>query len=90
MDGTNTYSATEARAKLGKLLRRVRNGERIVISYRGSAVAEMRPPERTATTEERVRELEARGILRPALRPGRIEPLARVPGALDRFLASRA
>lgn len=84
-----TYSAYEAKARFSELLRRVRRGERIIISYQGQAVAEVRPLETPHSVESRVRELEERGILRPPTGRGTLEPLARVPGALERFLESR-
>ena len=38
------YSAREARTRFAELLRRVRSGETVAISYRGASIAEMRPP----------------------------------------------
>lgn len=84
-----TYSAHEAKAKFSELLRHVRRGQRVIISYQGVEVAEMRPLQREPTTEQRVRDLESRGILRPAAREGGLAPLRRVPRGLERFLASR-
>lgn len=37
------YTAREARARFAELLRRVRNGETVAVSYRGAPVAEIRP-----------------------------------------------
>ena len=39
------YSAYDAKARFSELLRAVMDGERVVISYRGKPVAEMRPLE---------------------------------------------
>lgn len=38
------YTAREARARFAELLRRVRNGETVAVSYRGAPVAEIRRP----------------------------------------------
>ena len=38
-----TYSAHEAKARFAEMLRRVRSGETVTVSYRGEAVAEVRP-----------------------------------------------
>ena len=37
------YTAREARTRFAELLRRVRNGETVAVSYRGAPVAEIRP-----------------------------------------------
>jgi len=86
-----TYSLYDAKAKLSEIVRRVREGDTITISYRGKPVAEIRPiPERQQTLEERIRELEERGVIvRAATRRGKLRPSARRPGALKRFLAER-
>ncbi|MGH7644800.1 MAG: type II toxin-antitoxin system Phd/YefM family antitoxin [Gemmatimonadales bacterium] len=85
-----TYSLYDAKAKLSEILRRVREGDTVTITYRGEPVAEMRPIRRTARTlEERLHELEQRGVLVRARRRGRLRPIARRPGALARFLRER-
>ena len=38
------YTAREARTRFAELLRRVRSGETVTVSYRGAPIAEMRPP----------------------------------------------
>lgn len=85
-----TYSTYEAKAKFSEILRKVRQGQRIVISYHGRDVAEIRPLERQATIEETVKELEQDGVL--SAKPptnGKLAPIATKPGALSRFLESR-
>ena len=37
------YSATEARARFSEVLRHVRAGKTVIVSYRGAPVAEIRP-----------------------------------------------
>jgi prevent-host-death family protein len=85
------YSAREARAKLSEILRRVQAGQRVGISYRGKLVAEVMPVALAGETlAERLKRLEAQGVLVPAKQPGKpISRIARRPGALKRFLASR-
>lgn len=85
------YSTYEAKAKLSEILRKVRAGQRVGISYRGELVAEVAPvaPVRE-TFANRVKRLEAQGVIVPAKNPGKPFPrIARRPGALKRFLATR-
>ena len=59
-----TYSASEARTRFSEVMRRVRNGDSVVVNYRGEPVAEIRPLEKRAQTlEKRPRELERRSVL---------------------------
>lgn len=85
------YSTHEAKARFSELLRLVRSGQAVAISDRGEPVAEIRSLEpKQQTIEERLDELERRGILVRS-RDER-KPRAAVthrPGALDRFLAER-
>ena len=84
------YSAYEAKAKFSEILRKVKAGQRVIISYRGEEVAEIRPLETSRSLEASLRQLEADGILSsPTRQPGHLAPVARRPGALDRFLESR-
>ena len=84
------YSTYEAKARFSEILRKVRQGESVYISYRGKEVAEIRPVQEETTVEERIERLEQRGIVtaRPP-EPIRLRPLTRSPGALQRFLDSR-
>ncbi len=84
------YSTYEAKAKFSEILRKVRAGDRVLISYRGETVAEIRPVEKVESIEEKIRQLRAEGVLGPeAERKGELRPIARRPGALKRFLESR-
>ena len=90
------YSLYDAKAKLSALVRQVREGRTIVITVHGEPAAELRPIEKVAPTRslaETLTELEARGELSPTVRkPGEtlgLQPLARRPGALKRFLEER-
>lgn len=88
---SNVYTAYEAKARFSELLRKVRNGQRVIISYHGEHVAELRPIERPkADLESSLEELESLGVLGPpATRQGGLKPVATRRGALARFLTSR-
>lgn len=87
------YSLYEAKAKLSEIIRLVRErGETFTVSYHGRPVAEIRPiPASEGTVEERLRELEDRGILEgPSAPPHAFPPaIPGSPGVLDRFLEDR-
>ena len=84
------YSAYEAKAKFSEILRKVKAGQRVIISYHGEEVAEIRPLETPRSLEASLQQLEADGILSPPTRRhGHLAPVARRSGALARFLESR-
>ena len=87
----HVYSTYEAKARFSEVIRKVRAGQRVVIAYRGEEIAEIRPLEnRGVGLEKTIPRLEEQGILgRPARSTGPLRALARKPGALKRFLASR-
>ncbi len=89
---TITYSTYEAKARFSEVLRHVRRGRTVTISYRGEPAAEIRPIQpKQQTLEERLEDLGRRGVLAPASDPNAvIRPIAHRPGALKRFLAERA
>jgi prevent-host-death family protein len=84
------YPVHEAKAKLSEILRRVKRGRSVTISERGRVIARIVPVEPPCDLESRLADLEREGVVvrRPA-RADRIAPLARRPGVLRRFLASR-
>ncbi len=85
-----TYSAYEAKARFSEIIRRVRAGHRVMISYRGQTVAEVRPVYSAGVVDRALREMEQEGVLGgPRAPEGPLEPLAAKPGALSRFLDSR-
>lgn len=86
-----TYSTYEAKARFSEVLRQVRAGETVTVTYRGKPVAEIHPiPPKPRTTEERLNELERRGeLVRPTGPRKPFRPIATIPGALERFLADR-
>ena len=85
------YSTYEAKARFSEVLRQVREGKTVTISYRGEPVAEIRSIRKEpATIEERLEDLERRGILvrsDEAKKP--LREVERRPGALRRFLDER-
>lgn len=89
---SDSYSVYDAKARLSEIVRRVREGATITITYRGKPVAVMRPvEERRRTLEEHVRWLEETGqLVRRDPRGLLLKPIARRPGALKRFLQDRS
>lgn len=87
----HTYSTYEAKAKFSEVIRKVRAGQRIVIAYRGEEIAEIRPIQNPdARLQKAIARLEDQGIVSHRSRPtGDLQPLAKKPGALARFLESR-
>lgn len=85
----DSYSTYDAKTRFSELLRKVRGGRSVTITYRGKAVAELKPIDPPGSTEARIERLAERGLV--TSRPERREfrPLARRPGALDRFLEER-
>lgn len=87
------FAVHEAKVRFSELLRRVRRGERVVITWHGKAVAELRPHEPAVESlDERWRRLASEGRIAPAVAGAAtlgLRPVARRPGALERFLAER-
>jgi len=86
----DTYSTYEAKARFSEVLRKVRDGRRVTITYHGTPVAELRPISPAGGTSARLEWLRDRGVLEEA-KVGRshLDPLAHRPGALQRFLDER-
>jgi prevent-host-death family protein len=84
------YSACEAKAKFSEIIRTVQAGQRVIISYHGKQVAEIRPLEAPASLEESLQQFEADGVLGPPARcDGDLAAVAHRPGTSARFLESR-
>ena len=85
------YSTYEAKARFSEVLRLVRSGTPVTVSYCGEPVAEIRPiAQSPRTIAERLSELEERGVLVRSHEPRKpLAAVARRAGALDRFLAER-
>lgn len=86
-----TYSTYEAKARFSEVMRRVRAGHTVTVSYRGEPVAEVRPIKaHDETIEERLDDLATRGVIIRRKGPRAfLTPVAHRPGALERFLAER-
>ena len=86
-----SYSVYEAKSHLSEIIRGVRHGRSVVITDRRRPVARVTAVEPAGGLEARIRLLEERGEIQgdPLANPRRIRAIARRPGALKRFLASR-
>jgi prevent-host-death family protein len=88
---SDIYSTYEAKARFSEILRKVRAGRRVRISYRGEEIAEIAPIQPAgrslATSLKRLEEAGLIGPTSPPVHP--LRPIARRPGALARFLESR-
>ena len=86
------YSVYEAKARFSEVIREVREGKTVTVSYRGKPVAEIRPirqPE-TPTLDDRLTDLERNGALVLSGAPRQeFKTAAHRPGALERFLTER-
>lgn len=90
MPAATTYSTYEAKARFSEVIRLVREGRTITVTYQGDPVAEIRPLERATGTAARIDWLRSRGILSDGAKAGkRLKPMADNPGALERFLEDR-
>jgi prevent-host-death family protein len=88
---SSEYSAYDAKARFAEILRKVREGQSVTITYHGRPVAEVRPiPAVPETFAERLRRLEAEGVIVPPRGPRvPFRAVAKRPGALARFLKER-
>lgn len=88
---SRTYTAREARARFPEIMRLVREGRTVHVSYRGKPAAEIRPVAKEPNSlEEHLDDLRRRGVILPAKDPNApLEPTAHRPGALARFLKER-
>ena len=85
------YPVHEAKAKLSQLLRRVKRGRSVTISERGTEVARIVPVQAPRDLSSRLERLEREGVVLPAAGSlDAVRPVVRRPGALRRFLDSRA
>ena len=86
-----TYSAYDAKARFSEVLRHVRDGKTVTVSYRGKPVAEIRAiRDSSATIEARLDDLERQGIVVLSGEPRKpLKAVMRRPGAFKRFLAER-
>jgi prevent-host-death family protein len=85
------YTTYEAKARFSEVLKKVREGRTITVTYHGEPVAEIRPLDRNSGTLARLEWLESRGVIGPpGKRSGDRMPVGPAkPGALRRFLDDR-
>jgi prevent-host-death family protein len=84
------YTTYEAKARFSELLKKVRDGRTITVTYHGEPVAEIRPLEKNSGTAARIEWLRSRGVISaPGRRVGKLETGPRRPGGLQRFLDER-
>lgn len=86
-----TYSTYEAKTRFSEIIRKVRAGQRVEITYHGEVVAEIQPVSAAEQgLEKRIERLEHDGIVTPpSASAAGFSPLARRRGALKRFLEDR-
>ena len=86
----NTYSLYEAKAKLSAIVKKVRQGQSVIVTLRGEPVVEIRPIPQATGLEPRMRALADRGILVRRESPSQqLKQVVRKSGALERFLEDR-
>ena len=85
------YSTSDAKARFSEVLRQVRDGKAVTVTYRGKPVAEICAIRKSRETiDARLDILERPGALVGSDKPRRpMKPVTRRPGALKRFLAER-
>jgi prevent-host-death family protein len=86
------YSLYDAKARFSELIRIVRKGKQVIITFHGERVAVIQPyQEASASLENRIAGFEKEGVLQgPDERSiGMLEPVVVRPGALQRFLEDR-
>lgn len=92
-DNVTGVTVEEAKERLAELIQQVREGESIVITDGGQPVARLVATQPTVDWEERLQDLERRGIIRRGKgAPPKLEPLPDpiVPsGVLDALLEER-
>ena len=85
------YSTVETKTKFSEVLKLVRSGKTVTVSYRGKPVAEIRPiADTNLSNDERLEVLRKRGAYIPAKSPlSAFKSSAQRPGAVKRFLEDR-
>lgn len=90
MDPRDTYSTYDAKARFSEVMRLVREGRTVTVTYQGEPVAEIRPIGRRDGTAARMEWLRSRGVLTTPARPAPVlAPVAPRPGGVRRFLEER-
>jgi prevent-host-death family protein len=84
------YSTYDAKARFSEILRKVREGKTVTVSYHGRPLAEIRPVDTGGEdADARVLRLVERGVLVRGGGTRALRAVAKRPGALKRFLRDR-
>jgi prevent-host-death family protein len=87
---TRTFNTYDAKARFSEVLRYVRGGERVVVTWHGQPVAEIRPIETDDTFPARLETMVAERTLTYAAGDKEaLQPVTHRSGALERFLEER-
>jgi prevent-host-death family protein len=86
----SAYSTREAKSHFNEVIRKVKAGKRVAITYRGEEVSVIVPPANRPDPEQALRLMEEQGLTSSGpIVTGPFQPAVRKPGALKRFLESR-
>ena len=89
MSDNDTFSTYDAKSRFSEVLRRVREGRTVTVTYQGAPVAEIRPLDRSGGTSARMEWLRGRGVvIAPENKARKLAPIARRPGAYDALVSS--
>ena len=90
MPHDRVYSTYEAKTRFSEVMRLVREGRSVIVTYQGEPVAEIRPLDPKGGTAARLEWLRSRGsVLAGRLDREAFAPLVPREGALRRFLDDR-
>lgn len=86
----NTYSIYETKSHLSRLLKRVKNGQELIVTERGEPIARVIPYQKKQTLNARIQELKNHGIIMKRRAKNLAFPAGeKRRGALKRFLTER-
>jgi len=90
MSNEPVYSTYEAKTRFSEVMRIVREGRSVIVTYQGEPAAEIRPLHLKGGTPARIEWLRSRGsVVGGDVDREAFQPLAQREGAFDRFLADR-
>lgn len=86
----NSYSIYETKSHLSRLLKRVKNGQELIVTERGEPIARLVPYQKKRSLKDRIQELKHSGIIlqRQGKKLAFPDGESR-PGSLKRFLDDR-
>ncbi len=90
MSHSDEFSTYEAKSRFSEVLRRVREGRTVTVTWHGEPVAEIRPLPSIGGIADRLEQMRARGLLSVSEEEASgFRPVASRPGGLRRFLEER-